>query len=187
MDVAAHPLEHWKREVVADTVYIQTEKAQEEMDQATQITENIYLGSLAVARDLPALQRLQISAIVCAAAEARPHFPDEFDYFEMTDLVEHACDIDDIVKALDDIWTFVSAQLLAQDKKVLVHCVHGRTRSASIVTYILAKQSCCSIREAYALIASKRDVLVPEAWLEALEAKLCQSKNKPGPDISMKL
>ena len=85
----------------------------------------------------------------------------------MARLVEHDCEIDDIIRALDDIYTFVS-----RHKKVLVHCVHGRTRSASIVTYILAKQQAITIPEAYAVIASKRDVFLPPSWLEALEAKL---------------
>ena len=148
------------------------------MDQATEITPNLYLGPLVVARDLAELERLKITAIVCAAAEGRAHFPDRFDYLEMAHLVEHNCDIDDIVSSLGDIVTFYDKQQQQQggEGKVFVHCVHGRTRSASIVTYLLAKQMGCSIRDAYKTIVQKRDVLIPEHWLEALESKLSFSR-----------
>ena len=147
------------------------------MEEATRVADNLYLGPLAVARDLPTLQRLQISAIVCAAAEGRAHFPACMDYLEMPHMAEHSCDIKDIVHVLDDVWAFCSRRM-ALGQNILVHCVHGRTRSASIATYILARQKPgCSVREAYAVVRSKRDVLVPESWLEALEVEL-QRANK---------
>ena len=154
-----------------------SEDNSEQEEIMTQITENLYLGSLAAARNLPLLLRHKITTIVCAAAEGRPHFPQHFAYWEMTDgplLVEHACDISDLVEALDDVWTFCAPRLT---NKMLIHCVHGRTRSAAVLAYILAKQANTTIPQAYALIASKRDVLVPEPWLEALQVKLSSSSS----------
>lgn len=142
------------------------------MDEATEITPLLYLGSLAIARSCAPLQRLGIAAIVCAAAKGRPYFPDAFEYLELQQPpVEHTCSIEDLVLELDAIWAFAAKQF-AHNRKVFVHCVHGRTRLASIVVYILAKQNNCTIAQAYELVAAKRDVFIPEDWLEALEKKL---------------
>lgn len=141
------------------------------MDEATEITEQLYIGPLTIARDLEALKKLKISAVICAAAEGRKFFPDEFDYFEMPQLVEQTCGADNIVNALDDIWSFASEKL-SSDKRIFVHCVHGRTRSSSILSYLLAKQRGITFKEAYDIVLSKRDVFIPEDWIEALQKKL---------------
>ena len=152
------------------------------MDEATEILPLLYLGPLAIARDCATLQHLGISAVVCAAAEGRPYFPDMCEYFELLQPpIEHTCGIHDLVVDLDAIWTFVAKQF-AQNHKVLVHCVHGRTRSASIVAYILAKQqqqqnnNNSNILQAYEMITSKRDVFIPEEWLEALQKKFDEAQ-----------
>ena len=140
---------------------------------ATEITERLYLGSLSAARDRDALERLGITAIVCVAAEGRPYFPETLRYLELQrPPVEHTCGIQDLIVELDRIEQFVMTQWRQKKCRVLVHCVHGRTRSAAVVTYLLAKHGSNSIAEAYAFVAAKRDVFVPEEWLAALQAKM---------------
>lgn len=143
------------------------------MEQATQITDQIYIGPLAVARDLKELERLEISAVVCAAAEGRNFFPDDIDYWESPKLLaEHSCDISDILGVLDDVWKFCECRL-RKGEKLYFHCVHGRTRSACFVTYILARLNRNTIiMDTYKMIQTKRDIFIPEEWLEAMQAML---------------
>ncbi|CAB9519318.1 Protein phosphatase Slingshot homolog 2 [Seminavis robusta] len=148
------------------------------MDAATQVTNQIYIGPLSVARDRKELKRLEVSAVVCAAAEGRCFFPDEFDYWEAPQLAEHSCDIIDILDLMKDLWDFCEPRL-QKGEKLFFHCVHGRTRSATMLVYILSKGSKKRVLETYEIIRAKRDVFIPEPWLQAMQAKLSQHESLP--------
>ena len=65
-----------------------------------------------------------------------------------------------------------------KNRLVYVHCVHGRTRSAAIVCYLLARRppsssdECWTIQQAYEWVRTKRDIFLPDTWLDALQSKL---------------
>ena len=153
------------------------------MDQATEITKQLYLGPLGVARQRETLHQLNITAVVCVAAEGRAYFPRDFAYWESAGdpIVEHTCHCHDVVGALDQVWDFVSSHTTdvrhPEEGRVYVHCVHGRTRSAAVVTYLVAKMENTTIAEAYERLRTKRDVFVPDAWLQALQDKLSADRS----------
>lgn len=164
------------------------------MDEATEITPQVYLGPLSVARDQEALKAIGITAVVCAAAEGRPFFPDSFAYCDVgQDLIEHTCGIKNMLQIIDHVWDFCEPMLLQathddydndvmkkhQQHRILVHCVHGRTRSAAVVVYLLARLENATISQAYQCVRSRRDVLIPQEWLVAMQTKLDRQVKVP--------
>ena len=89
------------------------------MDQATEITQHVYLGPLGVARQRETLLQLNITAVVCVAAEGRAYFPRDFAYWESSGdpIVEHTCHYHDVVNTLDQVWDFVSSPHFAKSAR----------------------------------------------------------------------
>jgi len=66
--------------------------------------------------------------------------------------------------------------------EVLIHCLHGKTRSAAVVSCVRAVCLNESFEKAYSRIANVRDVLVPVEWHGRLqEARLCWKNSKRRP------
>lgn len=144
------------------------------MSTASKITEQIYLGPHSIARNRKALIDLGITAIISMAAECGVIFPEDsnLDYFyQANNLIEHKCSIHDVLEIIDGVYEFSSRKILNGDK-VLIHCMQGKTRSAAAVTYIIAKRNNWSVQEAYDFCKSKRDIFIPEQWLESLQIHL---------------
>ncbi|MFK7826010.1 MAG: dual specificity protein phosphatase family protein [Oligoflexales bacterium] len=148
---------------------------QDPMSIATKITDQIYLGPHTVARNKNTLTELGISSIISMTAECGIIFPEDqsLDYFfKGEDLIEHECDIENITDIIDEMYEFAEHKLKNPEEKIFVHCVQGKTRSAAAVTYILAKEKNISIKEAYEFVRGKRDINVPENWLNVLQDHL---------------
>ena len=142
------------------------------MEEATVILppNSLLLGPHTVARDKNNLIKLGVSSIVSMTAECPAQFPDDFGYFEAA-LVEETCTIEDILNVMDDVYEFCIRRL-NQKETILIHCVRGKTRSAAAATYVLAKMQHASIHQTYETIQQKRDIMIPDDWLEALQTHL---------------
>lgn len=144
------------------------------MDSASKIIDHLFLGPHTVARNKAELNRLNIQSIIPMTAECGGIFANDgdFDYLDLANgLIEHKCTIQDILAIIDDVYDFASCAL-DQDRNIFIHCVRGKTRSASAVVYIIAKRQNQGIRKTYNFVKTKRDIQIPEEWLTALQQHL---------------
>mmetsp|Transcript_21532 Transcript_21532/g.31283 ORF Transcript_21532/g.31283 Transcript_21532/m.31283 type:complete len:224 (+) Transcript_21532:72-743(+) len=152
--------------------YINSARVSDPMDLETQIGSSLYLAPHTVARDKYKLEQLGITSILSMTAECGPQYPNNFNYHHEP-LIEHTCSIEDVLEVLDRSIVFVQSELSnSPQNKVLIHCVQGKTRSASIATYFIATSTGISVYEAYDKIRQRRDIYIPEQWLEKLESHL---------------
>ena len=111
---------------------------------ATEIIENLYLASYDVAKDVNWLSERDVHMIVnCSKDLSFPDYP----VLGLRLFVEDVYTADkairrkeneEMTKYMDDIVDVIH-RVLQQKKKVLVHCLHGVQRSATIVTAYLLK------------------------------------------------
>lgn len=103
-----------------------------------QIADRIYLGSLGAALNLPELQSVGITHIMCTATGVRSMHPDKFVYKILTVLDSQSELLLD--HFADSIYWIECALRENVNHKILVHCFAGRSRSVAIVlAYLMYK------------------------------------------------
>ena len=131
------------------------------MDDAQEISANVYLGSVKMAYDLEKLLKYKITHILSIAEE----FPTKFNNF--TNKNAGLPDILEISKFitkdwLDECYNFINSSKQDNvENKVFIHCQYGKTRSAIVAVYYVSKTENISILEAYEKIKEKRDITIP--------------------------
>jgi hypothetical protein len=106
------------------------------MIDADKITPHIYLGSGFNAADYSWLKGNNIQCIINATPCIGNYFPDDFTYYNYstTDLNNSS------LKGFYETAYRTLNENIAQDKKFLVHCYAGKSRSAALVLYYLMKE-----------------------------------------------
>lgn len=103
-----------------------------------QIADRIYLGSIGAALNLPELQTVGITHIMCTATGVRSMHPDKFVYKTLTVLDSQSESLLDHFP--DSIYWMECALRENPTNKILVHCFAGRSRSVAIVlAYLMYK------------------------------------------------
>mmetsp|Transcript_19671 Transcript_19671/g.62375 ORF Transcript_19671/g.62375 Transcript_19671/m.62375 type:complete len:273 (+) Transcript_19671:24-842(+) len=101
------------------------------------VADKLYIGTVAAARNKEALTAEGITHIVCAAAEATCYFEDDFAYLHVA--------VDDrsgvrISDHFEEANAFIN-DCIQGGGAALVHCVMGRSRSATLVcAYLMSSQ-----------------------------------------------
>lgn len=147
--------------------------------EAQEIMPRVFLGPFAVARNEEKLEELGITHVVCLSAEGRCEFHRSVTYLEHP-LVEVDCTLDSgaeqIAKVVPSCVDFVQSALRnGNDNKILIHCLHGKTRSAAVASCVRAVLVKEDFRQAYSRIADIRDVFVPVEWHERLQEAIVQA------------
>lgn len=127
------------------------------MDSASQIVDHLYLGSEWNASDLVQLKALGIGYILNITREVDNFFPQSFTYFNIRVYDEEDVEL---MKHWDHTYRFIEKARLA-GSKVLVHCRHGISRSASTVIAYLMKKRGWSMRETLEYVVERRDIVQP--------------------------
>ena len=123
-----------------------------------EIIPNLYLGNIINASNYEQLEELKIDTVFNVTEEHGCYFPDYFDYHRVI-----ITDVKDAV--LDDTFYEAVTKLktaLDSNKRVLVHCHHGRSRSVSlIIAYLLThhSQTYNNFQEAYAMLKEKKPII----------------------------
>ena len=154
----------------------------------------LYVGPYAAAQDLETLRKHKISHIVCVAAEGYPRLfenSSEIDvkYLERP-IVETECTRENgaslVADVLDDVVEFVrealrsaSSSKSASDTcrpksgcRILVHCLHGKTRSAAVAAVLKAVVEKTSFEEAFVEMKLHREVMIPDEWFSVFEKEV---------------
>ncbi len=133
-----------------------------EITPISQITPRIYLGSIEAALDAKDLQKRGITHIINAAKDA------VYD----SDLPQIRLHLDDIpqenlFRVLEPSRLVMRKILLVNsENKILVHCMAGVSRSASIVVYYLMKDEGLTFDQALARVRKSREFVNPNRGFE---------------------
>ena len=139
------------------------------MDYATQILPNIYIGTAKFASSIEQVKHRGITHILSIASE----YPVKYSETQFISMNAGLPDILEIREFITNEWLnncykFIE-QCMASGGIILIHCQYGKTRSAIIAVYYLAKSENISILEAYEKIKQKRDIFIPIEILQMLE------------------
>jgi len=133
----------------------------------TLITDNIYLGNAFHASCQSVLNHHNIGAILNVSGEIPCFFPQEYTYLWLN--------VNDDTQAtlqpyFDQAYTFIrEQQTLHPDKRILIHCYMGASRSASIMAYYLMRKLAFTRDAAVSYLEDKRPVVnINQAFLTQL-------------------
>jgi hypothetical protein len=123
------------------------------------IIDNIYLGSCLAAGDYDLLNKLNV-AYICNISDTIPNFFENrnIQYFNIK---KKDNGLEDLTKKeLDNSYNFI-LNSQKKNKKVLVHCFVGRSRSASILIYYLMHKYELTVKESIIYLKNKRKWVNP--------------------------
>jgi hypothetical protein len=119
--------------------------------EATKITKNVYIGNFASACHLEMLKFHNIKHIIVAAYGLWEMFPGEFSYKQVNVIDSEYSSLRPHYQEISD---YIFDMAVIRDENVLVHCVAGVSRSASLVAaYLIQTQG----MTAYAAISEIRN------------------------------
>eukprot|EP01050_Picozoa_sp_SAG11_P029031 SAG11_NODE_8007_length_1071_cov_0.887860_1_plen_191_part_00 len=125
-----------------------------------------------------------MTRVLCLAAEGRCAL-EGITYLEHP-LVETHCTLQEGGEQLAELVptsvAFVAAAL-GSGSRVLIHCLHGRTRSAAIATCIRAALLKEDFGTAYRVVQACRDVHVPKEWHPRLAAAVLSCNGPPSAQV----
>jgi prolyl-tRNA editing enzyme YbaK/EbsC (Cys-tRNA(Pro) deacylase)/rhodanese-related sulfurtransferase len=127
------------------------------------ITNDIYIGSQPDAEHAEALGALNIGLIINMRAETRPHPVYAAPPFSSLWLRTYDFFFTPIRMATLEQGAHAALAVIAQGRRVLVHCQRGRHRSVAMAAAILIAQG-YSAGDAMRLIREKRRVADPQIW-----------------------
>eukprot|EP00455_Lapot_gusevi_P056251 TRINITY_DN9311_c0_g1_i1.p1 TRINITY_DN9311_c0_g1~~TRINITY_DN9311_c0_g1_i1.p1 ORF type:complete len:244 (-),score=40.61 TRINITY_DN9311_c0_g1_i1:126-857(-) len=127
------------------------------------IDKTLYLGNEANAVNANNLQALGITHVVNMAIQSKKYHEGQFTYMHV-----RIYDVPEAELPILQCLQFIS-DAIAGGGRVLVHCLEGRSRSASIVIAYLMHSQKLSYQDALALVRSKRPIAEPnEGFAEQL-------------------
>ena len=140
-------------------------------DEVNHIVDNIYLGDYRIASHYSLLKELRLHHIINCTFEIPSEFPNDFSYLNIS--IEDSTS-QDITHSLDEAYSFLTQHVRDDNNNnnnnsrdnILVHCVQGKSRSASIVIYYLMKKYNYTYDRALELLRSKRSVVNPNKGFE---------------------
>ncbi|KAL6079708.1 tyrosine protein phosphatase yvh1 [Balamuthia mandrillaris] len=97
---------------------------------AHEICEGLFLGSVVSGKDLKGITEAGITAVLIAACDIEPHYPAELRYLVLPRLFDSR--LQDILSYFEECFAFIDS-VRNSGSAVLVHCMAGVSRSASIV------------------------------------------------------
>jgi len=141
---------------------------------AQEIVPNLFLGDVYAAHNTKELKKRKITHIVTCTVGVVPPYPEHFKYKHLKIL---DCAAENINEHFAETSQFIS-DALEDGGKVLVHCIRGVSRSATIVVAYLMTALKVSHEEAVERVRVKRPVARPNygfmMQLEVYETKLKQ-------------
>jgi len=147
------------------------DNGREKWGNPSQILDYLFLGSFYNVLDEPSLQTLGITHLLNVAPELEtsPKKGVEYKKLGIEDMVNYKDLSDPNLKEqfdnFEEAFKFIDC---AKDNngKVLVHCMRGRSRSASVViAYLMARQK-MSLKDAFVHVKQKRPIIGPHSHLK---------------------
>jgi dual specificity protein phosphatase 1B len=126
------------------------------MNSFDEILPGLYLGSYDAACDAAVLESCKITHILTVASDLPPRFPGFFTYKIISALDTES---QDLYSTFQEAQTFISQAL--ESGRILVHCLMGVSRSATIVIAYLMLFQQVPLNSAFNFVYSKRPQIGP--------------------------
>ena len=120
-----------------------------------EITPNLYLGNIASAENKSKLKELNIKKVLTIMNYGAPSYIEEDNIIQKVISISDNC-IENIIKHFGECLNFIKG-----DEKVLVHCMAGASRSATIVIAYLMWSQKKSLHECLNFVKEKRFNVFP--------------------------
>ena len=124
------------------------------------IIDNIYLGDFRTADNIDILKEHNITHIINCAFNLPNKYPEQITYkrLELRDETDQP-----IIEKLEEAYQFIKAN---KDKNIFVHCVFGKSRSASVVIFYIMKEKKLNFNEAKNFVKNIRQIVEPNSGFE---------------------
>ena len=124
------------------------------------IIDNLYLGDFRAADDLNILKENKITHIINCAFNLPNKFPNEIIYKRL-DLRDEPNQ--EIIEQMKEAYQFIKKN---NDKKIFVHCVFGKSRSASVIIFYIMNEQKIDFNSAKTFVKNIRDIVDPNIGFE---------------------
>ena len=124
------------------------------------IIDNIYLGDFRTADNIDMLRQYNITHIINCAFNLPNRFPEQITYkrLDLRDEPDQP-----ILERLEEAYQFIKEN---KDKNIFVHCVFGKSRSASVVIFYIMKEKKLNFIEAKNFVKNIRQIVEPNSGFE---------------------
>ena len=125
------------------------------------IIDNIYLGDFRTADNIDMLRQYNITHIINCAFNLPNRFPEQITYkrLDLRDEPDQP-----ITERLEEAYQFIKEN---KDKNIFVHCVFGKSRSASVVIFYVMKEKKMNFQEAKNFVKNIRNIVEPNSGFES--------------------
>jgi len=124
---------------------------------AQEIIQGMYLGSIDAAQEKELLDEKNITHILAIAKGAYPKFPENFKYLTISVLDSPS---QNLIQHFDECFQFIDSARNS-GKAILVHCMAGISRSATVVIAYIMSRMQLTFFEATAIVKSARRIISP--------------------------
>jgi dual specificity phosphatase 12 len=121
-----------------------------------EVYPNMFVGSFAAAKNSNLLQQHGITHVVNATGSPRSLFPDLTYHFVPIEDTPNVNILQHIPSTVDFIHN-----ALSQNGRVLVHCMAGISRSASLAIAYIMKTDSLTFEQAFSQVTTKRRIICP--------------------------
>ncbi|TPX71783.1 hypothetical protein SpCBS45565_g00972 [Spizellomyces sp. 'palustris'] len=125
----------------------------------SQITPSLFLSGVGPAQNLPLLKENSITHILGIGLRLKARFPNEVTYKHLS--LEDDPQVD-IMRYFPETYRFID-EAVKGNGRVLVHCIAGISRSATIVIAYFMKSESIGLYEARQKVKSKRRIIHPNS------------------------
>ena len=125
------------------------------------IIDNIYLGDFRTADNINILRQYNITHIINCAFNLPNRYPDQITYkrLNLRDEPDQP-----ITQRLEEAYKFIKEN---KDKNIFVHCVFGKSRSASVVIFYVMKEKKLNFQDAKNFVKNIRNIVEPNSGFES--------------------
>ena len=124
--------------------------------QTKEIIDGLYLGNLETSNNQEYLESQNITVILNLCETANKQFPNiEYHHIPVADE-----QTENIFKHFPEFYTIIN-EALSNNKKVLVHCFAGVSRSSTAVISYIMKSQMISLKDAYFAVRKKKRNISP--------------------------
>jgi hypothetical protein len=128
--------------------------------EANEIIPGLYLGNINSVYDKNKLKELGITHVVSVLAGFDPPYPNDFNYLVLNALDTTNTNLLNVFGSSND---FIE-EAFQDNGKVLIHCMAGRSRSATILAAYLIKTFALPINKTVDAIKVKRPIVEPNKY-----------------------